>query len=314
MLDDLPDMSISRSVDAVSWGIPIPFRPGSVVYVWFEALINYATGAGFPSDDAAFVRWFPSALHVIGKDVVRFHCVLWPAMLMAAGLPLPRRVYAHGWVLDTGAKMSKSTGTGADPVVLAETFGPDPLRFYLLHDVVWGKDGEFSSARLAENYNAFLANGLGNLLSRAVSMAQKYFGAVPPASGDDPLRARTEAHTREAITAWDELRLTDAVQAAYRIVRDGNEQIQAREPWKMAKDAARRDELAAFLYAVLESLRIAGVLLSPALPRKAPDLLAALGTALGADFDTNVRWGGLRPGTALRGGAPLFPRYETPAP
>jgi len=304
----LVDVSISRSREAVSWGIDIPFRPDSVLYVWFEALINYLTGAGFGVDEATFATRWP-AVHILGKDVTRFHCVLWPAMLMAADVQLPDRIFAHGWVLTGGEKMSKSSGIGVEPTAMASKYGPDPVRFYLVTQVPWGKDGEFTWERFETTYTAFLANGIGNLLSRSVSMAIKYLDGVPDGPTDEGLRALCEEVVAEATDAYEALRITDAANAAWRIVRECNEQIQARTPWAMAKDPAKAEELASFLYGLLESLRIAALLLMPVMPRKCRQLLDALGAPMGTGAEL-LAWGGLKPGAPLEKPAPLFPRLD----
>ena len=318
--DDLLDLSVSRSSDAVSWGIPISFRPDSVVYVWFDALINYITGAGFGSDDAQFERLWPTTLHIIGKDIIRFHCVIWPAMLLAAGLPLYDRVFAHGWVLTGGTKLSKSAGGGgasAEPCHLARVYGADAVRWFLVSQVTFGRDGEFSLERFEDIYNAHLANGLGNLLSRSVGMAKKYFGGVPETGSrapDELLVTACGEAVDVARSAYDELRLNDAAAAAWRLVTLCNEQIQEREPWKMAKDEARASDLQDFLYGILETLRIACVLLSPILPGKTAECLAALCGEAPSPVDVGLeaatRWGGVPAGRPLERPAPLFPRLE----
>lgn len=310
----LEDLSISRGVDAVSWGIPIPFRPGSVVYVWFDALINYITGAGFGTDDARFAARWPADLHVIGKDITRFHCVIWPAMLMAAGLPLPKKVFAHGWVLVAGEKMSKSSGVGVEPRAIARKYGSDALRWFLVSEVTFGRDGEFNWSRFEEVYNAHLANGYGNLVSRVVSMAVSYFQGVPDSGGlaDAVLSAAASQARVDAGRAYDDLRLHDAAAAAFRLTSVCNEQVQAREPWKMAKDPGQRDELARFLYGLLEAVRIASVLLWPVLPRGAATSCARLGwaPANGAPSEGDAAWGALIAGAPLEKPAPVFPRLD----
>ncbi|MEE2829369.1 MAG: methionine--tRNA ligase [Myxococcota bacterium] len=316
----LEDISISRSSSSVSWGIPISFRPDSVVYVWFDALINYLTGVGYGSDEATCERYWPTAVHIIGKDISRFHCVIWPAMLLAAGLPLYRTCFAHGWVLDNGRKLSKSSGGGsawAEPARLAETYGADAVRYFLVSEVTYGRDGEFTLQRFEEVYNAHLANGLGNLLSRSVGMAMKYFGAVPEPSGvpDSLLSSICSKAVTEAETAYAAYKLHEGTHAAWSIITTCNEQIQAREPWKMAKEDGREGELADFLYGVLESLRIACVLLSPVLPQKMRTCLDALGgedavAALTSGLAEASAWGGLPAGAPLERPPPLFPRIE----
>ncbi len=310
--DDLRDISISRSKAAVSWGIDIPFHEGAVIYVWYDALINYLTGAGYGTDEALYAKYWPAAHHIIGKDITRFHCILWPAMLLAAGVPLPQQVFAHGFVLQGGDRMSKSSGVGVDPADVARRYGPDPLRYFLVAEITHGRDGEFSWERFEEIYTAHLANGLGNLLSRSIGMTVKYFGGVPEGGGtDELLHTLAGEAVAAALDANDALRLHDGVAAAWRIVTTCNEQVQAREPWKMAKDDARRDELATFLYGLLESVRIAAVLLYPVIPGKARDILAALGVPLDGEPEWDATtWGGLPPGLTLERPSPLFPRLD----
>ena len=319
--DELFDLSISRSSEAVSWGIPIEFRPDSVIYVWFDALINYLTGAGLGTDLERFERFWPSTVHIVGKDIIRFHCIIWPAMLMAAGLPLYDHVFAHGWVTLGGAKISKSEevegASLADPIELAAKYGPDAVRYFLVSEVTYGRDGEFSLERFEEIYTAHLANGFGNLLSRSIGMATKYFGAVPEPAAADPMLSELCADAvARAADAFDRLSLHEGASAAWRIVTTCNEQIQAREPWKMAKDEARAQELADFLYAILESLRIACVLLSPILVRKAAAALEILGgedlvEAAKGPLEAATAWGGMPAGRELKRPTPLFPRLDS---
>jgi methionyl-tRNA synthetase len=311
--EGLEDISISRSEESVSWGIPIPFRPGTVIYVWFDALINYLTGAGFGSDDELFERFWPCDVHIIGKDISRFHCIIWPAMLMAAGIPLPKQVYLHGWVLTAGEKMSKSSGVSVDPGKIAALYGADPLRYFLTAEVTFGRDGEFSWQRFEEVYTAHLANGLGNLLSRSIGMATRYFEGIPE-EGPEPdrlLSATCADAVAATAAAYDGLELNKATSAAWTIISTCNEQIQHREPWKMARDPEQRVALGAFLYGVLESVRIAVVLLSPVIPGKAAAGLAALGVEESElQFPASVQWGALKSGAPLERPAPLFPRIE----
>ncbi|MCP4867633.1 MAG: methionine--tRNA ligase [Proteobacteria bacterium] len=314
----LDDISISRSKGAVSWGIDIDFRPDSVIYVWFDALINYLTGAGFGTDDALYERFWPTAVHIIGKDITRFHCIIWPAMLLAAGIPVYDRVFAHGWVTTGGAKLSKSAGGGgasADPGYLAATYGPDAVRWFLTSQVTYGRDGEFSLEQFENIYDAHLANGLGNLVSRSVGMAKKYFGGVPDPAGlapDELLSTACATAVSECTAAYDGYALHDGAAAAWKLVTLCNEQIQLREPWKMAKDEARADELKAFLYGILETLRIACVLLAPVLPGKTAAALAIIGAegAVEQGLEAATAWGGLPVGIELERPAPLFPRLD----
>jgi len=314
----LEDISISRSKGAVSWGIDIDFRPDSVIYVWFDALINYLTGAGFGTDEELYERFWPTAVHIIGKDITRFHCIIWPAMLLAAGLPLYDRVFAHGWVTTGGEKLSKSAGGGgasADPRYLADTYGADAVRWFLVSQVTFGRDGEFSLERFEEIYDAHLANGLGNLVSRSIGMAVKYHSGVPDAAGQPPdalLSKACATAVAEVSAAFDGYALHDGAAAAWKLVTLCNEQIQLREPWKMAKEEARADELGAFLYGILETLRIACVLLWPVLPGKTAKALDLLGAkaSLEQTLEEATAWGGLVAGTALARPAPLFPRLD----
>ena len=312
--EGLRDISISRSKDAVSWGIDIPFHEGAVIYVWYDALINYLTGVGYGTDEALYEKYWPAAHHIVGKDITRFHCILWPAMLMAARVPLPRQVFAHGFVLQGGDRMSKSSGVGVDPADVARRYGADPLRYFLVAEITHGRDGEFSWERFEEIYTAHLANGLGNLLSRSIGMTVKYFGGVPSPEGapDALLKELADASIAATLEAHDDLRLHDGVAGAWRIVSTCNEQVQAREPWKMAKDESRRPELATFLYGLLESVRIAAILLYPVMPGKVAEILAALGVPLPAAGPdrSHTEWGGLPHGLELERPAPLFPRLD----
>lgn len=315
--EGITDLSISRSKDAVAWGIDIPFRPDSVMYVWFDALINYLTGAGYGSDPELFAACWPADLHVLGKDVTRFHCIIWPAMLMAAGIELPAKVFAHGWVLVKGGKLSKSADVDEaeqrdmSPAGIAGVYGADAVRWFLTREVTFGRDGEFSWERFEALYDAHLANGLGNLLSRSIGMTSKYFGGVPAPGSDPLLRDVVEAAVAEASAAYDELRLHDAAAAAWRIVTTCNEQVQSRQPWVMAKDEARQEELATFLYSLQESVRIVAVLLSPILVSKSRECLRALKAEDCLERGTDaLAWGGLAGNTPLDKPTPLFPRLD----
>jgi len=312
----LDDLSVSRSNRSVTWGIPISFRPESVIYVWFDALINYLTGAGYGTDDELFARRWPADLHVIGKDITRFHCIIWPAMLMAAGVELPRRVFAHGWVTVGGSKLSKSEGNAEEQPRdlsiqgIAGQYGPDALRWFLVHDVGFGRDGEFSWDAFEGTYNGHLANGLGNLLSRSVSMAVKYFGAVPTPSQPEPdLHDVVAATVAEATAAYDELRLHDAAAAIRKLVAHCDGVISARAPWAMAKDEEQRQALSDLIYGLLEAVRIAGVLASPIVSTKAPAMAAALGLS-GEPSTADLAWGGMTAGAELVKPKPLFPRFD----
>lgn len=278
----LEDISVSRAGQA--WGIPLPFDPGSVVYVWYDALINYASAVGYGSDDALFKTWWPAGLHLVGKDITRFHCVVWPAMLLSAGLELPRQVFGHGFVLIKGQKMSKSLGTILDPLEAAARFGPDPLRLYLIKEIVFGSDGDFTWDRFEEKYNVDLANNLGNLVSRVTAMAERYRAGRLIGRGTRPERLASTAASQVGAyrSAMDGLALDAGCAAAFRLVDATNEFIAASEPWVLARDPARASDLDAVLWSATEGLRVATALLSPVMPSSADLIFGRLGVSIRA--------------------------------
>ena len=307
----LEDISVTRA--RLSWAIPFP-RPTSDgepqgTWVWFDALPNYLTDTGFP--DEGWEAWWPAQLHVVGKDIVRLHAIIWPAMLRAAGLPLPERVWGHGFVLLGGERFSKSSGVSLDLDEAIDRFGPDALRYFLLREVPWDADGNFSWARYTERYTAELANGLGNLASRTTSMLARYRDGVVPASPLEADEAIADA-VRAYRAAMDADLLHEGAAAAFEVVRHANALVAERQPWSMAKDPARADELDLALATMVRCLAAAAVLLSPFMPGKAAELWERLGS--GADMPALDDLATLDvSGWRTIAGGILFPRPEVPA-
>jgi methionyl-tRNA synthetase len=306
----LQDISVSRA--GQSWGIPLPWDPSSVVYVWFDALINYASAVGLGFDQPMFEKWWPADLHVIGKDITRFHAVIWPAMLMAAKLPLPRQIFGHGFMTMNGQRMSKTLGTIVDPIEAADRLGADPLRLYLVKEIAFGGDGDFSWERYDERYNVDLANNLGNLVSRVTSMAVRYrHGRLAPTGAPSSqlagLGTQVVADYRRSMDAFA---LHEGAAAAYRLIDGTNEFIAATSPWAMAKDPASADRLTQVLFDAAEAIRLAAVLLQPIMPSSSKEILRRIGAAgepLILDRDGRWRNDGER---VLTQEGSLWPRKE----
>jgi len=308
----LRDFSMSRT--SISWGIPLPWDPAHVTYVWYDALINYATAVGFGSDPEQFAYRWPVQYHLIAKDILRFHAVYWPAMLMAAGLPLPETVFAHGYLLVGGEKMSKTSLNNIAPADLVPEFGSDGVRYHFVTDLHFGQDGDFSYEGMVARYNADLANNFGNLASRVLNMAVTYCGGVvPDTRADGPLAAQATAALDAMEAAFADLAFDDAFGAVWQLIRDANAYIEERQPWATHKsgDAATT---AAVLGDCLEALRIVALLAWPVIPRAAAELWRRLGLA-GAPDDAVVpdaaRWGAVATaGNPLEKGPSLFPRLD----
>ena len=305
------DISISRTGQA--WGIPLPFDSSSVVYVWVDALINYISAVGYGVDDDLFQSWWPASLHVIGKDITRFHCVIWPAMLMSAGLPLPRQVFGHGWVHWEGKKMSKSLGTVLDPLEAADRLGPDPLRLYLTKEITYGQDGDFTWERFEERYNVDLANNFGNLVNRFATMAHRYRkGRLRvPTGSPGPLAARADTAVTQYRSAMDQYALHQGVAAAFDLIDATNEFIAAAEPWAVARDPARASDVDQLLYEIGEAIRVAALLLLPVMPTSCAEVLRRVGEHRPVDtlrLD-DAAWSAVAEREIAKGD-PLWPRLE----
>ena len=305
----LQDFSISRA--RVKWGIPIPDDPSHVFYVWVDALSNYITALGYADDSPEYRKfWNKDAerMHIIGKEIIRFHCLYWPGLLIAAGLNPPSRIFAHGWMTKDGKKLSKSTGNIIDTRVLADQYGVDAVRYYFLRETSFGQDWDFSESGLAQRYNSDLANDFGNLVSRSLTMISKYCDGKIPAMVEEGAELRVD--TESVFGAYEALNVSGALNEIWGYISDANQWIVQTAPWNVAKDPARAAELNAFLYRLAERVRVLALLASPVIPSSAAKVLDMLGIPKDSAARTSAAWGLLAPGQSLGPITPLFPRIE----
>ncbi|HYM61363.1 MAG TPA: methionine--tRNA ligase [Thermoanaerobaculia bacterium] len=310
----LKDLSISRT--SIKWGIPFPGHPDHVIYVWMDALTNYISALGFGSaEDARFQHYWPANLHLIGKDIVRFHAVYWPAFLMSAGVPLPKQIAGHGWWLRDNQKISKSLGNVVRPDAIIDDFGVDPFRYFVLRDMVFGQDSNYSDEAFLTRYNADLANDLGNTLSRAVKMTDSYFGGrTPPTPCDDnELKALAAQLVPEYLGEMENYAFHRALEVAWKLLVAVNGYIVSREPWKKFKETGADESLSRILWTVLESLRIVWVMVAPVMPTATREALARLGGDPDRIARDDLNWGGLPNGRPVKATDPIFPRADAAA-
>ena len=311
----LDDLSISRT--SFTWGIPVPWDSKHILYVWIDALLNYVTAAGFEDDPLRFGRLWPADYHLIGKDILRLHAVIWPAMLMAVGIELPKTVFAHGWLTVGGKKMSKSNATGISPHELLDVVGVDGYRYHFLREGTFGQDGSYSWEAMIARYNADLANDLGNLVSRTLAMVDSYFGGLVPEPGEETqaetdLRLAATTAAAELESCVRRLDVSRALVGVFELVKAANHYIDAAAPWNLAKDPSTRERLATVLYSVCEAIRQISLLVSPAMPAASRRIRAQLGLSEVDDrpLDTSLVRGQVWTGVKVQRGDSIFPRIE----